>query len=175
MKKLKFLHRFMIIEFMTVFAVLAFDLLLKIYSEINLKGNSVPLIKDIINLTYLENRGAAFGILQNQMIFFKIITVLALSAFIFYLYKNRGGNFLLRFSTALVIGGTAGNFVDRVKLGYVRDMIEVQFMDFAVFNIADSALTVGVILFSAYLLFIYKEPVKINPPQKQNITEKEQL
>lgn len=160
MKGKKIVSKFFIIEIVTVMFVLAFDLFLKAYSELYLQGENVPFIKGIINLTYVENRGAAFGILQGRQVFFKILTVIALGVFMFFLYKNRGGNIVIRLSLALIIGGTAGNFIDRVNLNYVRDMIEFDFVNFAVFNIADCALTVGVTLFAIYYLFIYKEPDK---------------
>jgi len=156
-----FFKKFFILEIIIVLFVIAFDLFLKAYSEFNYQGMSVPLIKGIVNLTYVENSGAAFGMLQNQQLFFKILTIIALGVFMYILYKNKNGNILLKISLALIIGGTTGNFIDRVKLNYVRDMIELKFIDFAVFNIADSALTIGVILFAIYYIFIYKEPATI--------------
>lgn len=168
MKSKKFINKFMIIEFAVIFIVIAADIFLKMYCADKLQGQSVPLIGGIVNLTYQENSGAAFSMLQGEMLFFKITTVIAITVFGIFLYKKRGGNLLLRISSALIIGGALGNFIDRVKFGYVRDMIELRFMDFAIFNIADSSLTVGVILFAVYYLFIYKEPVKTIKICKQN-------
>ena len=168
MKNTNYFKKYFILEILIVIFVIAFDLFLKAYSEINLKGQSIPLIKGIVNLTYVENSGAAFGMLKDKQIFFKILTVIALGVFMYFLYRNRNENILLKISLALIIGGTTGNFIDRVNLNYVRDMIELKFINFAVFNIADSALTIGVILFAIYYLFIYKEPEKKDNNENTN-------
>lgn len=152
--------KYLLIEILIISAVLALDIFLKRYAETHLRDIRVRFIPGIINLVYVENRGAAFGILQGKLEFFLALTVIALAVFIFFLYKKRDGHWLLRLSLALIIAGTAGNFIDRVKTGYVVDMIEFDFVYFAVFNIADSALTVGATLFAVYYLFIYKEPQK---------------
>jgi signal peptidase II len=161
------IKKYFIPEIIIVLAVLALDIFLKKYSEKYLINNPKVFIPGVINLVYVENRGAAFGIFQNALAFFIILTIIALAAFIFFLYKKRDGHFLLRLALVLIISGTAGNFIDRVKAGYVIDMIELDFMEFAIFNIADSALTVGTVLFAIYYLFIYKEPVK--EPVKQAV------
>lgn len=145
-------------ESLVAIAVIVLDLLLKAYAEENLRGQSVTLIKGLLSMTYVENRGAAFGIFQGGIPFFIVLTILIFPAFFYALYRGREGHFFFRLSMALLIGGTAGNFVDRVKLGYVRDMLNFDFIVFPVFNIADSALTVGAVLLCVYFIFIYKEP-----------------
>jgi signal peptidase II len=166
----KFISRFFVIELIVVFVIIACDLLLKNYSEDNLQEQDVILLKGILSLTYTTNSGAAFGIFQNKQTFFKILTVIALCIFMYYLYRNRGGNIILRLSFAFIISGTTGNFIDRVKYNYVRDMLRFDFIDFPIFNIADSALTVGVTLFAIYFLFIFKEPEKAQP--LKDVTER---
>ena len=71
--------------------------------------------------------------------------------------KNKDKHFLYYISAGLILGGTIGNAVDRVALGYVRDFINLEFMNFPIFNIADMALTFGVIILAIYLLFIYEK------------------
>ena len=98
--------------------------------------------------------GAAFSILQNQKYFFVILTVLVIGAALFYLVKNYQKSLWLVLSLILIISGGIGNFIDRVHLGYVVDMVQLDFIDFAIFNVADSYLTVGVLLL---ILILWKE------------------
>lgn len=160
-----------LMEALIIAAVIAFDLLLKAYAEDNLVGRNVPLISGLLSLTYVQNRGAAFGMFQGGIPVFIFITIIAFFAFFFLLYKQRNGHFLFRLSMALIIGGTAGNFVDRVKLGYVRDMLNFDFIRFPVFNIADSALTVGATLLCVYYLFLYKEPERADAAEGHEAAE----
>ncbi|VED92080.1 lipoprotein signal peptidase [Streptococcus equinus] len=114
--------------------------------------NHIPLntihkfLPGIFSLTYLRNYGAAFSILQNQQWFFTVITFAVVGAACYYFIKNLQGNFWLLFGLLLIISGGLGNFIDRVRLGYVVDMVHLDFMNFAIFNVADSYLTVGVII-----------------------------
>ncbi|WP_066502872.1 signal peptidase II [Abyssisolibacter fermentans] len=124
-------------------------------------GKTIQLIGDFLQLNYVENYGAAFGILQNKKIFFIIITVVVLS-FIIYFIKRYNVNFWTKFSLTMIIAGAIGNLIDRVRLSYVIDFIDVKFgilYDFPVFNIADSFIVVGTILL-AYLVLTNKYMMK---------------
>lgn len=103
-------------------------------------------LPSIFSLTYLRNYGAAFSILQNQQWFFVILTIVVVGAAIYYFIRNLNGSFWFLLSLSLIISGGLGNFIDRVRLGYVVDMVHLDFMDFAIFNVADSYLTVGVVM-----------------------------
>lgn len=109
-------------------------------------GQVKPFIPGLVSLTYLQNRGAAFSILQNQQWFFTIITVLVIGYAIYYVLKHPKASFWLQLSLLLIISGGLGNFIDRLRLSYVVDMIHLDVINFAIFNVADSYLTIGVLL-----------------------------
>ena len=115
--------------------------------------NSVEIFKNILSFTYVENRGAAFGIMQNSRIFFLIFTVILIGAIIIYTIKTKPHNRLYLISTSLIIAGGMGNFIDRLFRGYVVDMIEVTFIEYPVFNFADICVVIGAILFCIYMFF----------------------
>lgn len=114
---------------------------------------SVTIIENILSFTYVENRGAAFGIMQNSRIFFLIFTVILIGAIIYYTIKTKQNSKFYLISTSLIIAGGIGNFIDRLFRGYVVDMIEVTFIDYPVFNFADICIVIGAILFCVYMLF----------------------
>ncbi|KXT76727.1 signal peptidase II [Streptococcus sp. DD12] len=109
-------------------------------------GESKKLFPGIIRLTYLQNRGAAFSILQNQQGLFAVLTLLVILVAGYYLLAYLSKSWWYGLSLSLIIAGGLGNFIDRVRQGYVVDMIEPEFIQFAVFNIADACLSVGVAL-----------------------------
>ncbi|WP_423215694.1 signal peptidase II [Streptococcus equinus] len=127
--------------------LIALDQLSKLWIVNHIPLNTVhKFLPGIFSLTYLRNYGAAFSILQNQQWFFTVITFAVVGAACYYFVKNLQGNFWLLFGLLLIISGGLGNFIDRVRLGYVVDMVHLDFMNFAIFNVADSYLTVGVII-----------------------------
>lgn len=118
---------------------------------------NVDLIPDVLSLTYVENKGAAFGILQNAKWFFIIVTVLAIAALIVYTLKSKPESKLFKWSATLICGGAVGNLIDRMSNGYVIDMIRVHFFDFPVFNFADCCVVVGAVLFCVFVLISKEE------------------
>ncbi|MBM7642449.1 signal peptidase II [Streptococcus loxodontisalivarius] len=106
----------------------------------------VSFLPGVFSLTYLRNYGAAFSMLQNQQWLFALITFAVVGFAFYYLWKHLNGSYWLLTGLSLIIAGGLGNFIDRVRLGYVVDMVHLDFMDFAIFNVADSYLTVGVIV-----------------------------
>lgn len=105
-----------------------------------------PFIPGLFSLTYLQNRGAAFSILQNQQWFFTLMTIAVIGAAIIYYFKSKNMTLLKEIALLLIISGGIGNFIDRLRLSYVVDMVHLDFMNFAIFNVADSYLSVGVLL-----------------------------
>lgn len=111
-------------------------------------GGQVPLIPGVLSLTHLRNDGAAWSILQGQMWFFALISIVALAVmgWFFWQYRHQRDQWLEELGLALMMAGTVGNFIDRLTNGYVVDMFQLDFINFPIFNFADSCLTVGVIL-----------------------------
>jgi signal peptidase II len=103
---------------------------------------SVPLLGEYIRLTYVENRGAAFGVLQNQTAFFIAVGLVVISVIIASYRYIPEPSWLLNVCLGLQMGGAVGNLIDRILVGYVVDFIDLTF--WPVFNIADSAICVGV-------------------------------
>ena len=135
--------------------LIVLDQLVKWAVVSNIKlGEVKGFVPSIMSLTYLQNTGAAFSILENQQWLFTIITLLVIGGAIWYLIKNIKGSFWLISGLTLIIAGGLGNFIDRLRQGFVVDMFQVDFINFAVFNVADTYLTFGVLIM---LLVIIKE------------------
>ena len=117
----------------------------------------VDMIPGFLGLTYYQNTGAAFSSLEGMQWLFALIFVVFTGA-IFYEYfkKPMGFTNFERWCIAAIYGGGLGNMIDRVRMGYVVDMIETQFMDFPIFNVADCFITCGVILLIIHLAFFNK-------------------
>ncbi|MFO3664786.1 signal peptidase II [Anaerococcus sp. ENR0831] len=138
---------------------LILDRLSKSYAINNFIEN--PYKGTLVNFTYLENRGAAFGILQDSRLFFIILTLVIVAALVYYFVKNYKKNHkILNIALAMIISGAIGNFYDRLFQGYVVDFIEFAFVKFPVFNIADIFVTLGSFLMIIYLIF-FEESEKI--------------
>ena len=117
------------------------------------------LIQNIFQLEYLENSGAAFGIMQNQRVFFLIsVVVITIFVIIFYSRVPMEKKFLpLRICAVLIMAGAYGNCIDRIRYGYVVDFFYFKLIDFPIFNVADIYVTVSVAAVIILLFFYYKE------------------
>lgn len=113
----------------------------------------IEIIPNVVSLTHIRNTGAAFSILEGQMLFFYIVTLAVIIFLIYYMHTEAQNNKILGLLLAIVLAGTIGNFIDRLLYQYVIDMIKLEFVDFAIFNVADSYLSVGVVLLFIYTLF----------------------
>ena len=140
--------------------LILFDQLVKAYVVQNIAlGEVKSWIPNLVSLTYLQNRGAAFSILQDQQLLFAVITLVVVVGAIWYLHKHLEDSFWMVLGLTLIIAGGLGNFIDRVSQGFVVDMFHLDFVNFAIFNVADSYLTVGVIVL---LLAMLKEEMNGN-------------
>lgn len=135
------------------------------------EGQTHPVIDKVFSFTYVLNDGAAFGILQNQRLFFLIMTFLACAAGIILLLRMPRKHWLLKVSSGLILGGALGNLVDRVIVGSVRDFLDATFIEtltgysFPVFNGADVFVVVGVLMLAVYILFVHD---KVYEPKKKD-------
>ena len=118
----------------------------------------ISFIPGVLNLTYVRNTGAAFSSFDGQQWLFALIFLVFTGLILFeYFKKPMAFTTFERWCIAAIYGGGLGNMIDRIRMGYVVDMIETSFMDFPVFNVADCFITCGCILLMAHLVFFNKE------------------
>ena len=148
----------MVSAFIIALAVVVIDLALKYAVSSGMTvGQSFEVIPGVLNVTYVQNTGAAFGILGQQRWIFIVVSAIMIVLLTLFLARAKGYHKLVYISAALILGGGVGNMVDRLSLGYVIDYID--FCAFPslwrwVFNAADTAVCVGAGLLIVYLLFI---------------------
>jgi len=145
-------------------AVVALDQVTKRWITTNMElGESNVIVENFLYITYHRNSGAAWGILQDWMIFFYVITVIAVIGILVWLYKlNIRKNRVLAVALVIILGGALGNFVDRVMYRSVIDFIHTVWWgyNFPIFNVADMALVCGVILMMIDVIFIDRKKSK---------------
>ena len=127
--------------------ILALDMLTKwLVSNYLTEGNSITVIPHFFWITFAKNTGAAWSILEGKLVFFLVITVVALVVMTVIFLKTDKNNHLIRITMILLIAGTLGNFIDRAAFHYVRDFLEFNLLGypFPIFNVADMSLTFGV-------------------------------
>lgn len=124
-------------------------------------GGSVPFLPHLLELTYVQNTGAAFSLMRRHTWLLTLISAAVVLAMCGLILKGFFKNRLGMFSAALVLAGGGGNLIDRAVFGFVTDMFKTTFIDFAVFNVADCCITVGVpLLFLYVLLYVGKDEKK---------------
>jgi len=140
--------------------VVGLDQLTKYLAVVRLKPiDTFPLIEDALHLTYLENRGAAFGMLaNNRWVFMVTSTVAVVGIIVFMIWKypkfdmKQPANNVLFLALAFIAGGGIGNMIDRVANGYVVDFVDFRLINFAIFNVADIFVCIGCPLIILYLI-----------------------
>ncbi len=160
-KKRRFILTKIIVGLFAGILLIAFDQWTKMLAVSHLMGKSdYVFIDGVFELHYLENRGAAFGILQDQKVLFVVLTLLILAAIV-YIYLCRlpqGRRYLaLHIITILFFSGALGNFIDRLAKGFVVDFFYFSLIDFPVFNVADIYVTVAAGLLLVFGIFYYKD------------------
>ncbi len=132
--------------------------------------DTLPIIKDVLHLTYVENPGAAFGMMKDARWLFMTVSTVAIIGLLVYLFVKKSHNKLENTALCFIIGGGIGNMIDRITLEYVVDMIDFRLINFAVFNVADSFVCVGAGMLMLYLIM---EAVKEAKAQKAALVEGE--
>ncbi len=113
----------------------------------------IEVIPDVLNFIYVKNTGAAFSILSGKTDILSVISLAVCIFLVFYLIKKKKENKLFIISLGMMLGGALGNLIDRLFRSFVVDYIELSFINFPVFNLADIAITLGAILLMVYMIF----------------------
>lgn len=144
-------------NFLYIAVIVILDQITKYAAKIRLKPiNNIDIINGFFSLSYVENRGAAFGIFKNNKMLLIGVTSIVTIFIIYYLTKYRNVDKYFRLSLILIAGGAIGNLIDRITLSYVVDFLHfylTDIFDFPVFNIADISVVCGTILLALNLLF----------------------
>lgn len=149
-----------IIDLLLLILLIAIDQITKYLAVIKLKDNpALNLIHGVLELNYLENYGAAFGMLQNQKIFFVFVAIIFIAIIIFVLVKAPDDKKYnkLHILLVMIVAGAIGNLIDRIRFDYVVDFIYFSLINFPIFNFADICVTVSTFLLIILILFVYKE------------------
>jgi len=140
-------------------ALLAADLVTKAAAAAALAASPKVLINGVLELRYLENHGAAFGILQDARWLFVVLAAafVAVGAYVYFSVPRTRRFLLLRVCITMLAAGAVGNCIDRVAFGHVRDFIYFSLIDFPIFNVADIYVTCGAAFLAIIVLFVYKD------------------
>lgn len=141
--------------------ILPMVIIIDMVTKFLFEGKDIMLIPNFISILSHHNTGAAWGILSGKLWILIIVTVLFVGAIIGFDIWQKIESKLYSVAIAFIVGGAIGNIIDRIAFGYVRDFIKLEFMEFPIFNFADSFLCVGVVLLIIYLLFFYKDKKKV--------------
>lgn len=159
--------RWKVIKAAIILALVAVDIIVKVIVEKSLAENqSLKVIPGVINFTYVKNTGAAFSMFSNATIWLIVFSIILIAVIVFFEFKVKNGNGWYDAGFCLVMAGAIGNLYDRIFKGAVRDFIELAFMKFGIFNVADIMLTVGVICYFVFIIF-YSE----KKPRKEAFDE----
>lgn len=150
----------LVLDLLLFIVLVVIDQGTKYLAVLQLKDRApVPIIEGVFELHYLENRGAAFGMLQNQKVFFIFIAVVILAAICYVLFRmpDKKRYRSMNFFCVLIASGAVGNMIDRFRCDYVVDFLYFVLIRFPIFNVADIYVTCATILLAIFLLFIYKD------------------
>lgn len=152
--------RMLCMDGVLIFLMIAFDQLTKYLAVSRLRGNQpFVLIEGVLELDYLENRGSAFGMLQNQKAFLLLIGLLFMGVILFLLLRlpEQKKFLIVHILLSCIIAGGVGNMADRFRLGYVVDFISFVLINYPIFNVADIYIVVSTIGLFVLFLFVFKD------------------
>ena len=170
----------MLIWLAVIIVTVFLDQLTKYLTVLHLKPiDTLPIIEDVFHLTYVENTGAAFGMMKDARWVFMVTSTLAIIGILGYMVyryyvKKEKLHWAEALSLSLIVGGGIGNMIDRTMLGYVVDMIDCRFINFAVFNVADSFVCIGAGLMILYLIVMTVKEFKAEKAAKLALAEGEE-
>ena len=162
----------MLIWLAVIIVTVFLDQLTKYLTVLHLKPiDTLPIIEDVFHLTYVENTGAAFGMMKDARWVFMITSTLAIIGILGYMFhryyvKKEKLHWAEALSLSLIVGGGIGNMIDRTMLGYVVDMIDCRFINFAVFNVADSFVCIGAGVMILHLFIMTAQEYKATKAAK---------
>ena len=171
----------MLIWLAVIIVTVFLDQLTKYLTVLHLKPiDTLPIIEDVFHLTYVENTGAAFGMMKDARWVFMITSTLAIIGILGYMIhryyvKKEKLHWAEALSLSLIVGGGIGNMIDRTMLGYVVDMIDCRFINFAVFNVAESFVCIGAGLMILYLIVLTVKEIKAEKAAKLALAEGEEI
>lgn len=149
----------LVTNFMLFVILVITDQLTKHLAVVRLKNQAAyNLINGILEFNYLENRGAAFGVLQNQKYFFVFVALIFIGVIVFVLIKvpTQKKYYSLNILLVMIAAGAVGNMIDRVRYDYVVDFIYLVCIQFPIFNVADIYVTTATVILVFQILFVYK-------------------
>ncbi len=142
-------------------AILVLDILTKIWAKAELsKIATFPVIQNVFHLTYVENRGAAFGVLQNGRWFFILVALVAAVVVLYVVFKYKNKPAVLNLGITFLAAGALGNTADRILRGFVVDLFDFRLINFPVFNVADIFVCLGAGLLAIFFVFMDGKNVK---------------
>ena len=150
----------LLIYILIIIGSIIFDQLTKIAAAdiLPAMGGSYEFIPGFVSFTYAQNTGAAFSLFSGNTIILAALSLIVSGVLFVIMCKTINKNsVILSLSLSFIVGGAIGNIIDRFMLGFVRDMIQFTFVDFAIFNVADSFACIGVALLAVFLIFIWKD------------------
>lgn len=151
---------FLFLDLLNIVVLILIDQYTKYLAVIHLKDKAAfNIINGVLELNYLENTGAAFGMLQNQKVFFIFVAIVILSAIAYVLFKMPDDRKyrILHILLSLIAAGAIGNMIDRIRYDYVVDFIYFVLINFPIFNVADIYVSISTLILIFLLLFYYKE------------------
>lgn len=152
--------KMLLIDVVVMLVLLGLDQLTKYLAIINLKNHPAVVLWDgVLELNYLENRGSAFGMLQNQKFFILFIGVVFLAVILFILFKlpEEKKFCAVHILLSAIVAGGVGNMIDRLRFDYVVDFISFVLIHFPIFNVADCYIVVATIVLFLLFLFVFEE------------------
>ncbi|NLD86795.1 MAG: signal peptidase II [Clostridiales bacterium] len=144
-----------------IIAIIVLDRITKLWASSYLSNvGTIPIIQDVLHLTYAENTGMAFSLFSGKRFILVVLSILAVIAIIWLLRQDYFDTALGKWAAYTVIGGAIGNLIDRIVYGFVVDMIDVRIINFAIFNVADSFVCIGGGMFILYVILEWRRESK---------------